>query len=444
MTAVALRYMLDFRCIGPACEDHCCGSWGVAVDQGHHAKIRRALARSGRKDADRLFTLRPPGQRSAAHFATIEMTAGGACPLLDPDRLCSLHRHHGEDLLPDACAMYPRVVSRLGPRLELSGALSCPEVARRALLAEDATDTVPLAQGAPALGRAVVQKDAASLPLALSGPALDLWRSTLFGLLSHRGPDGAEAPPLASQLFFCAFLAQRVDRQGEIEEPELDRLCTPGSLAALHDRFTEARAGIPVALHVVLAVLGRRLRPAGTSAFHRVVGEVMRSYAAEEGAGVHLRELASPDEGGSEVEIDRDALQRAYQRRREALAPAHAGLLDRALRNYGRNYFVREWPVRGEPGSGAGDLFAHVQVLLLRLALLRFLLCSHPAAQAQQDLLAHKEDPTAPAAFARLVIEGIYAFSRIVEHHDGFGAGVQQMLREHMGELGHAISLINV
>jgi len=41
-------------------------------------------------------------------------------------------------MLPDICATFPRVVTKWGERVEVTGTLACPEVARLCLLAEDA------------------------------------------------------------------------------------------------------------------------------------------------------------------------------------------------------------------------------------------------------------------------------------------------------------------
>lgn len=52
--------------------------------------------------------------------------------------LCSIHREYGSDFLGDACHFYPRVTRRLGDTAVMTAALSCPEVARLSLFADDA------------------------------------------------------------------------------------------------------------------------------------------------------------------------------------------------------------------------------------------------------------------------------------------------------------------
>jgi lysine-N-methylase len=58
----------------------------------------------------------------------------GFCPFLSANRLCSLQQRFGEEYLCDTCAIYPRAINKVDDVLEESGEMSCPEVAKRALL----------------------------------------------------------------------------------------------------------------------------------------------------------------------------------------------------------------------------------------------------------------------------------------------------------------------
>lgn len=51
--------------------------------------------------------------------------------------LCSIHKKYGTDFLGDACNFYPRMTRALGNTRIMTGALSCPEITRLALFAEN-------------------------------------------------------------------------------------------------------------------------------------------------------------------------------------------------------------------------------------------------------------------------------------------------------------------
>jgi hypothetical protein len=68
---LALRYMLDFRCIGGDCEDSCCESgWSIYIDPDHLVKLRRALPREPQPDPaalpsfDQTVRMLPKSERS--------------------------------------------------------------------------------------------------------------------------------------------------------------------------------------------------------------------------------------------------------------------------------------------------------------------------------------------------------------------------------------------
>ena len=46
LSYVGLRYMTSFRCIGPDCEDSCCGEWAVTVDDARHEALRRTMGQT--------------------------------------------------------------------------------------------------------------------------------------------------------------------------------------------------------------------------------------------------------------------------------------------------------------------------------------------------------------------------------------------------------------
>ena len=70
-------------------------------------------------------------------YAFILMGENGMCAMLEESGLCSLHKKYGAEVLGNVCTMFPRIISRNNDTIELSGSLSCPEVVRRCINADD-------------------------------------------------------------------------------------------------------------------------------------------------------------------------------------------------------------------------------------------------------------------------------------------------------------------
>lgn len=73
---------------------------------------------------------------SEQNFAHIKLKADGYCPFLDSDGLCQPHARFGITALSNACAFFPQVLSAYRDDVEMTGALSCPEVVRFCLLGD--------------------------------------------------------------------------------------------------------------------------------------------------------------------------------------------------------------------------------------------------------------------------------------------------------------------
>jgi lysine-N-methylase len=138
------RYLGRFRCIGAACEDHCCAGWGGIDVDPPTAEAYRQLTVQGDQRVWKLNlagTIEPnpdawPDEGWPA--ALIPMLPGSPCPFLADDRLCSIQTTLGEELLSSTCDTFPRQATQIERQIDLAGRLSCPEVARLALLQPDA------------------------------------------------------------------------------------------------------------------------------------------------------------------------------------------------------------------------------------------------------------------------------------------------------------------
>ena len=271
---VALRYMTRFRCTGERCEDTCCAGLRVPVRAEHLRHMRERLA--GTPEGETLHACVRPG--SADGSLNIEPREDGHCPFLDERKLCSLHRQHGESVLPDICSTFPRIVSRWGERWEMAGTLACPEVARLCLLEADAVERV----AAPELE--VVRPVTAK---AIPGESLDFaerFRDTALRLMGQVGF------PLSSRLAFLGRLTFVLDslraEWGVEEDPRLvqvlERFEAPAVLESLHRDFDALELPGGPCIQLFVSVLKARGAVTRGGRFGTLVRGVLESFGATE------------------------------------------------------------------------------------------------------------------------------------------------------------------
>ncbi|QSQ22685.1 flagellin lysine-N-methylase [Pyxidicoccus parkwayensis] len=398
MTATAPRYMTRFRCLADACEDTCCAGLVVTVSEARWKRLRDAVA--GGPDAARVDAfIRPDdGSGPGAEAAVIAKREDGHCAFLDERKLCSLHRAHGEAVLPDACATFPRVATRWGERLEVVGSLACPEVARLCLLAEDGVELGPASE------------DVAVRPEIARRIGGDAWtehaeavRAVAVRLLQRR------EVPFASRLFALGQLALRLDgfyfrgteafsRGAEslpTEQPQaavsdeaetlladvLRSFDAPETLTELHDGFSAlVLPGGPWA-GICATVLKSRMGSVRSERFGTFARAVLASYGGAE----------SPDE-----------VWRIHSERRQQLNPVLADRVEQYFRQHAVNHWLRH------PFTDAPTLLDYVFRLTLRASVLRWALFGHPTVVALCESGA--EDA------ARLDAAAVECFQLIAKH----------------------------
>ncbi|MGA9673383.1 MAG: flagellin lysine-N-methylase [Terracidiphilus sp.] len=136
---VAPKYTEDFVCIGSACEDNCCHSWGVPITRSAYEKYQTLPESPLRTLIDASILLAPKGAVSSdgfgpEGFAKIRLNESGDCPIMTADGLCQIHAQCGPSFLSSTCATYPRMLRSVRGAEQNALALSCPEAARIVLL----------------------------------------------------------------------------------------------------------------------------------------------------------------------------------------------------------------------------------------------------------------------------------------------------------------------
>lgn len=126
-------YMNKFHCIGSKCEDTCCIGWKVDIDKKTFMKYKKNNNIELKPIFQKNIT-RKHNNKSDMAYGSIKMNNENKCPFLDKELLCKIHGILGEEYLSDTCALYPRVVKQVDGKLERGATVSCPEIARLALL----------------------------------------------------------------------------------------------------------------------------------------------------------------------------------------------------------------------------------------------------------------------------------------------------------------------
>ena len=126
-------YAGAFRCIGPECEDHCCGDWDIPVDKLTYSRYQLFPVEKLGAIVSNFVLPNAPGSPDSL-YAHIYRAPSGLCPFFGEDHLCGIQKEYGPQLLSATCSVFPRSLSRVQGVVEGSLSLSCPEAARNVLL----------------------------------------------------------------------------------------------------------------------------------------------------------------------------------------------------------------------------------------------------------------------------------------------------------------------
>lgn len=139
-----------------------------------------------------------PEARNNFQFARIQFPAGGRCPFLAPDNLCSIQKQYGSEFLSKTCARYPRALVRFDGHMQKALYLSCPEAARTVL-----SRTQLLPADGPRYRQFVLEESA---PVAPPAPEFLVRQLRTFALDVLQD----ENYPLWQRLFVLGIVCRRV------------------------------------------------------------------------------------------------------------------------------------------------------------------------------------------------------------------------------------------
>ncbi len=394
-------YFREFHCIGPECEDHCCWGWRVQVDRKAY-KLYRNCNDPVLKPRFEQALKRNRDDKTDDNYALIE-NHGDICPMLTEERLCSIQQRLGEKALCYTCTTYPRSGALAAGVYQITGLVSCPELARRALLRSDGIQFEEA--DLPVEGIMARLKFARSIDPEKSEQLFDVYFESLraFGIqvLQHR------ALPLwrriAGLALFYRVADQRIEQGQAASLPRLietfGAMLADGTLVAQLDQLVTDIAPLQRKL---LDELGTERIYAGLqqrSAF----AELLRD--AWIGFGV-LTPDVQPNPQATEPDFLLERFRAAAYDYYRPFVRERGYLLE--------NYLVNEAFKRAFPCRPHDSLFKNLLALVLPYALLRYFLIGSAARHGGLD----------EAGFIRAV----YAFSRGVEHNVVFPTHIQTLL----------------
>ena len=396
---LAPAYLSRFHCIGPDCEDTCCVGWQIVVDRPTLDRYR-TVDHPELGPQLRAKVLETPGaqgpggsgsQGSGAGNSSggrIELGADHSCPFLQGDRLCRIHAELGEEFLSLTCTSYPRkqtIVDGVGVR---AASLSCPEAARLALLDPDAMELEVLAD--PERGRVAGSRvDTAGMDPASAWDQFHRVRDSALSLLRSR------SVPLETRLYALGLVFRNLGEEDVLLDDDV-RLAFAGI-----GRRLPALAAEMAHLEPPLRRKFQLLSSLFEDQFQRVGGGLRHgALVSRAAAGLGYVDGADPDcLAAACARASREHLDPYFERRPYAL----------------ENYVVNQVLATPFPFAPGRSWFDEFVVLVLKLAVVRFLLSGLAAHERRMD--------------DALLVEAVQVFGRAVDHSSDYLAALKTRLK---------------
>ena len=319
--------------------------------------------------------------------SVLTRTPEGACRSLDSSGLCSLVVRAGDDVLSDACAMFPRTVAQTPERVEIAGSLACPEAARLCLLSEDGIEVVPASL------ELLSRFEPTEFPPGREpyDALADLVRDYAVKVFSDR------STPIRARLMQLAELGARVEdfyfRGGPADVRE--RLIHELERVQTEQHTLDVKGELVV--QMVFSLMSG-LRERGTARFQQLLNMVTYTYQA---AALELE----PGLGKApNPTLLWATLWKVMCAKNEHV---FGGRLELLLERYWLNDLHRTSFTR------ARSLSSHAFQMILRGVVLRFLVLGHPVINelARNEALTAEQERTFDAAF----IETVQLYAKHIE-----------------------------
>ena len=348
----------EFSCLGSDCEDTCCRNWEVKLDKEHFDLLENVMSKESRERSlfEQYVRFNESSITSDHDYAFIRMGVKGYCAMLDDKGLCSIHAKHGVTVLGNVCTMFPRVISRCGDTVELSGALSCPEVVRYCIddktplkLKRFKTSDLPRSKNYP------IQRELINIDDDIYLENFHLVRDNLLNIMAN------EELELETRLYILANLSHKISSfyhrgcvvfdASQLKKTLAD-FSEDNTVSELGGFIKEYDANSTLSMVVVHSILSIKLQQAGDENISQLYEKIIYKYTSNndnvaETLAKNLVDICS--------NIEKDNKQ----------------YIDQAVTRYIINCLYREWFVT------MPDSFTYIQMLLVRSAMLRTLIYLH-------------------------------------------------------------------
>ncbi len=404
----SLPYMQSFKCIADKCEDTCCQDWHVRIDKIHYERMAEwaEVSPKEKKIFSTSVILNDSEISSDKDFAFIQMNKNGFCPYLNKKSQCLQHLKKGIDILSDICAFYPRIISEKNKTQELSGALSCPEVVRLCL-AEDIENHVMLKANSTILpGR---EKTPVHRHLSLTDKS-SLYekyfknvQQTFIDIIKLTDCDYytrlyilASYSHSISTIYFedCITLDSDALDNYRLHVFDLDY---KHSVSHFMSQYENDQS---LACIVIYSILMLKMQQSPNEKFSEMVAEVFNDSA---------KQMGYKDYTAVENATEFSAV---FRKRYQTFSNHIHQQVEDYLIKYLLNCFYREWFIT------LPSAFIYIQMLLVRVAVLRFIIYSRISPEMSEDDIQ------------KISVEVIYQFARAVDHNMGFLQVVYAALNE--------------
>lgn len=424
--------MNSFACIGEKCEDACCQNWDVGLDKYHYDKVLtfikgcpedEALVRTAIKVND-------DGATDKSTFAYIKLKDNGFCPFFNEEGLCHLHSKYGEVALGDVCVFFPRVMSSYGEIVEMTGALSCPEVTRECLLGGDQSDIFEdiNPQKIPRIDNIMISRRLFSDGLDFYNDGFLQVRDIMIGIAKN------DTYAFETRLYILSNLSHRISQSyhkgcqanEKLLNEELLRVQDQRTLDSLDNYYLNYSTAEPVAIIVIQAVLQLRLQQNSADKLGRLTTEIFSNYRKK------IKRQSKQEVYGEH--IPPDELWKLYQQNWHKINARFGARLEKYFTRYLTNCLQREWFI------SIPDPFVYIHLITIRLAVLRFLIASHPDIQS---LLEFDDSDEIEKRLDSSVVEIVYLFARGIDHNHTFlNVVYQAIIEQQMMSFDYAMPFI--
>ncbi len=295
--------------------------------------------------------------------------------------------------------MFPRVISRCGNTIELSGALSCPEVVRNCIDEESPlklklfkTADLPRSKNYP------IQRELSNLDDDFYSDNFSLVRAQLMEIIAN------EEYELETRLYVIANLANKIStfyhrgcKKPETEQIQqtISELSSNDFILKLGSLIKEYDADTPISMIVVHSILSIKLQQSEDENISKFYEKIIHDYDAN-------------NDNATEV------LAENLDKIRSKLDKHTQKYIDKAITRYIVNCLYREWFV------SMPDPFIYVQMLLVRMAILRSLI--------YLDL--GRENKSEQAIIKQKIVYVMYNFARNIDQNMEFLKVVYNALSE--------------